>query len=74
METIAGNEVANSFAPRQRKHGVREIDSNDLGGWQSTLQRECRAWLESFKVPHHIELRAALPRSSNGKIAKSELE
>jgi acyl-CoA synthetase (AMP-forming)/AMP-acid ligase II len=40
----------------------------------SMLQRECRARLESFKVPHQIELRAALPRSSNGKIAKSELE
>jgi len=39
----------------------------------SVLQRECRARLESFKVPHHIELRAALPRSSNGKVEKSEL-
>jgi amino acid adenylation domain-containing protein len=39
----------------------------------SVLQRECRARLESFKVPHHIELRAALPRTSNGKIEKSEL-
>ncbi|HEX3763972.1 MAG TPA: AMP-binding protein [Kofleriaceae bacterium] len=38
------------------------------------LQRECRARLESFKVPQHIELRSALPRSSNGKIAKTELE
>ena len=39
----------------------------------AALQRECRARLESFKVPHHIELRAALPRTSNGKIEKSEL-
>jgi amino acid adenylation domain-containing protein len=39
----------------------------------STLQRECRARLESFKVPTYIELRAALPRSSNGKIQKTEL-
>ena len=39
----------------------------------SMLQRECRARLDSFKVPHHIELRAALPRTPNGKIEKSEL-
>jgi amino acid adenylation domain-containing protein len=39
----------------------------------SVLQRECRARLESFKVPHHIELCASLPRTSNGKIEKSEL-
>jgi amino acid adenylation domain-containing protein len=39
----------------------------------SAIQRECKARLESFKVPQHVELRAALPRSSNGKIQKSEL-
>ncbi|HSK01859.1 MAG TPA: AMP-binding protein [Kofleriaceae bacterium] len=39
----------------------------------SAIQRECRARLESFKVPTHIELRAALPRSGNGKIQKTEL-
>jgi amino acid adenylation domain-containing protein len=37
------------------------------------IQRACRARLESFKVPTHVELRTALPRSSNGKIQKSEL-
>ncbi len=37
------------------------------------IQRECRARLESFKVPTYIELRAALPKSSNGKIQKTEL-
>lgn len=37
------------------------------------IQRECRARLESFKVPTYIELRAALPRSGNGKIQKAEL-
>jgi acyl-coenzyme A synthetase/AMP-(fatty) acid ligase len=39
----------------------------------STIQRECRARLESFKVPTHIELRTDLPKSSNGKIQKTEL-
>ncbi len=39
----------------------------------SAIQHECRARLESFKVPTQIELREALPRSSNGKIQKTEL-
>jgi acyl-CoA synthetase (AMP-forming)/AMP-acid ligase II len=39
----------------------------------SAIQRECRARLESFKVPQYIELRTELPRSSNGKIQKTEL-
>jgi amino acid adenylation domain-containing protein len=39
----------------------------------SAIQRECRARLESFKVPTYVELRPALPKSSNGKIQKSEL-
>jgi amino acid adenylation domain-containing protein len=39
----------------------------------SAIQRECRARLESFKVPTYIELRTSLPRSSNGKIQKTEL-
>ena len=39
----------------------------------TAIQRECRARLESFMVPHHIVLRDALPRSANGKIQKSEL-
>jgi amino acid adenylation domain-containing protein len=39
----------------------------------SAIQRECRARLESFKVPTVIELRADLPKSSNGKIQKTEL-
>jgi acyl-CoA synthetase (AMP-forming)/AMP-acid ligase II len=39
----------------------------------SAIQRECRARLESFKVPTYVELRAALPKSSNGKIQKTEL-
>ncbi|HWU86344.1 MAG TPA: AMP-binding protein [Kofleriaceae bacterium] len=38
-----------------------------------TIQRECRARLESFKVPTYVELCTALPRSSNGKIQKAEL-
>jgi acyl-CoA synthetase (AMP-forming)/AMP-acid ligase II len=38
-----------------------------------SIQRECRARLESFKVPTQVELCAALPRSSNGKIQKTEL-
>jgi amino acid adenylation domain-containing protein len=39
----------------------------------SAIQHECRARLESFKVPTHVELCRALPRSGNGKIQKTEL-
>lgn len=39
----------------------------------SAIQRECRARLESFKVPTYVELRTDLPKSTNGKIQKSEL-
>lgn len=39
----------------------------------STIQRECRARLESFMVPQHVVLRTSLPKSSNGKIQKTEL-
>ncbi len=40
---------------------------------KATILRECRARLESFKVPSDIEVRPNLPRNSNGKIQKSEL-
>jgi len=39
----------------------------------ATIQRECRARLESFMVPSQIVLRDSLPRSGNGKIQKTEL-
>jgi amino acid adenylation domain-containing protein len=39
----------------------------------AAIQRECRARLESFMVPHEIVLRDALPKSANGKIQKSLL-
>lgn len=38
-----------------------------------TIQRECKARLESFMVPTHIEVRDALPRTANGKIHKGAL-
>jgi amino acid adenylation domain-containing protein len=37
------------------------------------IQRECRARLESFKVPSQVVVRDALPKSGNGKIQKSDL-
>jgi len=39
----------------------------------ATLQRECRARIETFMVPHEIVVRDALPKSANGKIQKTEL-
>jgi acyl-CoA synthetase (AMP-forming)/AMP-acid ligase II len=40
---------------------------------EATIIRECRARLESFKVPTRIELCVNLPRNGNGKVQKSEL-
>jgi acyl-CoA synthetase (AMP-forming)/AMP-acid ligase II len=37
------------------------------------LQRECQARLESFMVPRHVEIVAALPRTDTGKIRKTGL-
>jgi acyl-CoA synthetase (AMP-forming)/AMP-acid ligase II len=39
----------------------------------TAIQRECRARLESFMVPHEIALRAELPKSANGKVDKAAL-
>ncbi|HEX4926859.1 MAG TPA: AMP-binding protein [Burkholderiales bacterium] len=35
--------------------------------------RHCAARLEEFMVPKHVEFRAELPRSENGKVARREL-
>ncbi len=40
---------------------------------EKDVLRHCRQHLEDFMVPQHIEFRAALPKSSNGKITKREL-
>ena len=37
------------------------------------ILRHCRQHLEDFMVPQQIEFRSELPKSSNGKIAKKEL-
>lgn len=40
---------------------------------EKDVLRHCRQHLEDFMVPQQIEFRDALPKSSNGKIAKKEL-
>jgi amino acid adenylation domain-containing protein len=35
--------------------------------------RHCRERLEDFMVPRHVEIRASLPKTSTGKIARREL-
>jgi acyl-CoA synthetase (AMP-forming)/AMP-acid ligase II len=40
---------------------------------EKDVLRHCREYLEDFMVPQQIEFRDALPKSSNGKIAKKEL-
>jgi len=37
------------------------------------IRRHCADRLEDFMVPRYIEIRAELPRSAHGKIAKTEL-
>jgi long-chain acyl-CoA synthetase len=41
---------------------------------EQDVLRYCREHLEDFMVPQHIEFRDTLPKSSNGKIAKKELQ
>ena len=37
------------------------------------ILRHCSKHLEDFKIPQHVEFRAALPKTSGGKISRSEL-
>ena len=37
------------------------------------IQRECQARLESFMVPKHVEIVAALEKGATGKIQKTNL-
>ncbi|MCA9898016.1 MAG: AMP-dependent synthetase, partial [Anaerolineales bacterium] len=46
---------------------------NDETLTEKDVLRFCRQHLEDFMVPQQIEFRSALPKSSNGKIAKKEL-
>jgi acyl-coenzyme A synthetase/AMP-(fatty) acid ligase len=39
-----------------------------------SVQRYCRAHLEEFMVPQHIEFRQELPKTSSGKIKKTGLQ
>ena len=40
---------------------------------EKAVLRHCRQHLEDFMVPQFVEFRESLPKSSNGKIAKKEL-
>jgi acyl-coenzyme A synthetase/AMP-(fatty) acid ligase len=39
----------------------------------SQVQNHCRAHLEEFMVPKHVEFRDAFPMTATGKIKRSEL-
>ena len=41
---------------------------------EADVLRHCRAHLEDFMVPHRVEFRAELPKTSSGKVKKSGLE
>lgn len=40
---------------------------------EATIRKHCRARLEAYMVPKFVEIRADLPKTPSGKIAKSEL-
>jgi len=46
---------------------------SDQAASERELLRHCAAHLEDFMVPHLVEFRDSLPKSSNGKIQKQEL-
>jgi long-chain acyl-CoA synthetase len=41
---------------------------------EADVLRHCRAHLEDFMVPHRVEFRSELPKTSSGKVKKSGLE
>jgi long-chain acyl-CoA synthetase len=40
---------------------------------EAAVRRHCRARLESYMVPRHVEIRASLPKTESGKIRKTAL-
>jgi len=40
---------------------------------KARIQRHCLEHLESFMVPRHIDIRASLPTSPNGKVNRRAL-
>ncbi|HEY8524283.1 MAG TPA: class I adenylate-forming enzyme family protein [Acidimicrobiales bacterium] len=40
---------------------------------EAEVRRHCRARLESYLVPKHVEIRASLPKTESGKIRKASL-
>lgn len=48
------------------------LDGTDLT--ESDILRHCRSRLEDFMVPHKIEFRDELPKTSSGKVTKQGLE
>ena len=41
---------------------------------KADVLKHCRAHLEDFMVPKHVEFRRELPKTSSGKIKKSDLK
>jgi fatty-acyl-CoA synthase len=50
------------------------VAREDSGLSERDVKRHCAGRLASYKVPHHVEFRDALPRNPTGKVIKSELE
>jgi long-chain acyl-CoA synthetase len=40
---------------------------------EADVLRHCRAHLEDFMVPHRVEFRDELPKTSSGKVTKQGL-
>ena len=41
---------------------------------EKDIQRECQARLENFMVPKYVEIVAELPKTTTGKIKKTDLK
>ena len=89
-EKVAPKEVENvlyNIAGRQRRGGDWRGRRHPRPGRQGLrgaragatltdkdIQRECQAQLENFMVPKYVEIVADLPKTTTGKIKKTDLK
>ena len=54
--------------------GVRRARAGRRRSTEKDIQRECQARLENFMVPKYVEIVADLPKTTTGKIKKTDLK
>ncbi len=60
--------------PRPGGEGVRRARGRRRLSPTKDIQRECQAKLENFMVPKYVEIVADLPKTTTGKIKKTDLK